>query len=113
MLMGRVADEVYQHNLYGGEWVSFASVVGRRPVPLVSLHSTSKGYYGECGHRGGYLELRNAPSLVGTDLHFGALSPLQVESAAQEIGEPAVPFLRQLAWRELYHHQLFHQRRGS
>jgi aspartate/methionine/tyrosine aminotransferase len=30
-------------------------------VSLFSLHSVSKGFLGECGHRGGYLELRNVP----------------------------------------------------
>jgi aspartate/methionine/tyrosine aminotransferase len=26
-------------------------------IELVSFHSTSKGLYGECGHRGGYMEV--------------------------------------------------------
>ncbi len=66
-----IADEVYQHNLYGAQWVSFARVLGEaEDVPLFSLHSTSKGYYGECGHRGGYLEVRNPPPISGTDLTF-------------------------------------------
>ena len=56
-----IADEVYQDNLYGGEFISFASAIGERDILLFSLHSTSKGFCGECGHRGGYLELRNAP----------------------------------------------------
>ena len=33
-------------------------------VSLFSLHSVSKGFLGECGHRGGYLELRNVPETV-------------------------------------------------
>ncbi len=65
-----IADEVYQHNLYGATFVSFASAVGGREVPLFSLHSTSKGFYGECGQRGGYLEVRNVPRIRGTDLSF-------------------------------------------
>jgi deoxyribodipyrimidine photo-lyase len=51
-----------------------------------------------------------ATSHLSTDLHFGALSPLLVERAALEIGEPSTPFVRQLAWREFYHHLLFHRR---
>ncbi|SVD49934.1 uncharacterized protein METZ01_LOCUS402788, partial [marine metagenome] len=39
----------------------------RPDVPLFSLHSVSKGFYGECGHRGGYLEIRNSPKLNSTD----------------------------------------------
>ena len=48
-------------------------------------------------------------SRLGADLHFGTLSPLQVESTAQELGAGAEAFTRQLAWRELYHHHLYHQ----
>ncbi len=63
-----IADEVYQENVYGAEFVSFARALGEEPVPLFSLHSISKGFYGECGHRGGYLEVRNPPKASGTDL---------------------------------------------
>ena len=35
-----------------------------KSVPLFSFHSVSKGFMGECGHRGGYLELRNIPDDV-------------------------------------------------
>lgn len=65
-----IADEVYQENVYDGRFVSFAKVLGRAPVPLFSLHSVSKGFYGECGHRGGYLEVRNAPNVKGTSANF-------------------------------------------
>jgi len=64
-----IADEVYQANLWqpGARFVSFTSVLeqrGIRDVSVFSLHSTSKGYLGECGHRGGYLECRNVPEPV-------------------------------------------------
>ena len=63
-----IADEVYQDNTYGSKFHSFAQAVWDRPhVPLFSLHSVSKGFYGECGHRGGYLEVRNSPKLVSTE----------------------------------------------
>ena len=67
-----IADEVYQENVYDADagFVSFARVLGRGDVPLFSVHSTSKGFYGECGHRGGYLEIRNAPRIRNTDLSF-------------------------------------------
>jgi aspartate/methionine/tyrosine aminotransferase len=59
-----IADEVYQENIYGEAlgFYSFARVMAdmnESDVSLFSLHSVSKGYMGECGHRGGYLELRN------------------------------------------------------
>ncbi len=51
-------------------------------------------------------------SHLGADLHLGTLSPLQVEAAAEASGADAEPFTRQLAWRELYHHQLHHEGRA-
>ena len=65
-----IADEVYQENVYNAKFVSFARVLGEEDVPLCSLHSVSKGFYGECGHRGGYLEVRNPPKVLGTDMSF-------------------------------------------
>jgi aspartate/methionine/tyrosine aminotransferase len=64
-----LADEVYQDNVWlpGDRFVSFASVLERRgmkDVSLFSFHSVSKGFLGECGHRGGYLECRNVPAPV-------------------------------------------------
>ncbi|ABS26209.1 aminotransferase class I/II-fold pyridoxal phosphate-dependent enzyme [Anaeromyxobacter sp. Fw109-5] len=64
-----LADEVYQANVYlpGDRFVSFASVLERlgfRDVSLFSFHSVSKGFLGECGQRGGYLECRNVPAAV-------------------------------------------------
>ena len=68
-----IADEVYQENLYGGEFISFAKAIGDRNIPLFSLHSISKGYYGECGQRGGYLEVRNPPPIANSTLSFTEL----------------------------------------
>ncbi len=65
-----LADEVYQENIYrpGDEFVSFARVLaesGDTEVCLFSFHSCSKGFHGECGQRGGYLEARNvAPDVM-------------------------------------------------
>ncbi len=64
-----IADEVYQENVYDPalRFHSFAGVMSEmkeRAVSLFSLHSVSKGFLGECGHRGGYLELRNIPDDV-------------------------------------------------
>jgi alanine transaminase len=58
-----IADEVYQENIYYPEdkFYSFAKIANDKgiEIPLFSLHSTSKGFIGECGFRGGYLEIRN------------------------------------------------------
>jgi aspartate/methionine/tyrosine aminotransferase len=83
-----LADEVYQANVWeaGASFVSFASVLERRDlrdVSLFSLHSTSKGYLGECGHRGGYLECRNVPEPV-----LAQLTKLQsISLCANSIGQ--------------------------
>lgn len=64
-----LADEVYQKNTYRAEdrFTSFARVLtelGEKDVSLFSFHSCSKGYLGECGQRGGYMEVRNLPEDV-------------------------------------------------
>lgn len=62
-----IADEVYQANVFVGEFISFKKVLRQLQkefpggkydrVQLASIHSTSKGMIGECGQRGGYMEL--------------------------------------------------------
>ena len=64
-----LADEVYQENIYkpGLKFISFAHLMSKieeREVSLFSFHSTSKGFFGECGQRGGYMEVRNVPEEV-------------------------------------------------
>jgi len=62
-----MADEVYQDNVYaeGCAFHSFKKVLlhlgegYKDQVELVSFHSMSKGYMGECGFRGGYMETYN------------------------------------------------------
>ena len=54
--------KVYQENIYKEQkFVSLKKVVCdmKSPVNLVSFHSCSKGLVGECGLRGGYMELHN------------------------------------------------------
>ena len=60
-----MADEVYQTNIYSGEFVSIRKTLHELGEPyaseveLVSMHSCSKGLLGECGLRGGYFEAHN------------------------------------------------------
>ena len=68
-----LADEVYQENVYraGEKFTSFAKVMAEKletQVSLFSFHSCSKGYLGECGHRGGYMEIRNVPADVAAQI---------------------------------------------
>lgn len=62
-----MADEVYQDNIYQSDhpFISFKKALMDMGAPLcneveiVSFHTISKGYLGECGLRGGYMELCN------------------------------------------------------
>ncbi len=63
-----LADEVYQENIYrpatGSSPSPGFSTPGGDDVSLFSFHSCSKGFLGECGQRGGYMEFRNIPADV-------------------------------------------------
>lgn len=67
-----LADEVYQENIYedDGQFYSCkraayeTGLVAEDAIELVSFHSTSKGIFGECGRRGGYMELQGIDSEV-------------------------------------------------
>ncbi|KAL0760175.1 hypothetical protein Bca101_076325 [Brassica carinata] len=74
-----LGDEVYQQNIYQDErpFISSKKVLMdmgspfSKEVQLVSFHTVSKGYWGECGQRGGYFEMTNFPPRVASI----ALSP--------------------------------------
>ncbi|GBG31915.1 Alanine aminotransferase 1 [Hondaea fermentalgiana] len=72
-----MADEVYQKNIYRDDdtFTSFRSIVQKMGLlseegimqasfQLASFHSTSKGVVGECGLRGGYVEMLGFPRAV-------------------------------------------------
>lgn len=77
-----IADEVYQTNIFEGEFTSFKKCLrglqksernkdGKfDTLELASLHSISKGMVGECGHRGGYYEM------IGFDEEVTILLPI-------------------------------------
>ncbi|CAK9297647.1 unnamed protein product [Gordionus sp. m RMFG-2023] len=68
-----MCDEVYQENIYepGLKWKSFRKVL-KEDMPaevaktqeLASFYSASKGYMGECGLRGGYVQFENVERAV-------------------------------------------------
>jgi deoxyribodipyrimidine photo-lyase len=101
--------------------VQGAAELTREPAPLPDLPTPGEGAASERlerwvaagleGYAAGRDDLDGSgTSRLGPDLHFGTLSPLQVEAAALDSGADATPYVRQLAWRELYQHHLFHQR---
>ncbi|XP_039755312.1 alanine aminotransferase 1-like isoform X1 [Pararge aegeria] len=70
------ADEVYQDNVYaeGSKFYSFKKVMSEMGGPyaaveLASFMSVSKGYMGECGLRGGWMELVNMEPAVQANLY--------------------------------------------
>ena len=71
------ADEVYQENIYNSSrpFISSRRVLNTMPEPirsgaeLVSFHTVSKGTYGECGLRGGYMELHNMDAGVAQEIY--------------------------------------------
>jgi alanine transaminase len=72
-----LADEVYQENVWasGKTFVSFKKVlresgdISSNSVELFSFHSVSKGFVGECGRRGGYVEATNIHADVLAQLY--------------------------------------------
>lgn len=62
-----MADEVYQENIYQDErpFVSMRKTISemgepyRSEIELLFFHTVSKGTVGECGLRGGYVEMKN------------------------------------------------------
>ncbi|TTK32042.1 Alanine aminotransferase 2 [Bagarius yarrelli] len=71
-----MADEVYQENVYAPDcqFHSFKKVLYEmgpeyfNNIELASFHSTSKGYTGECGFRGGFMEIINMDPAVKAQL---------------------------------------------
>jgi len=102
-----MADEVYQDNVYaeGCKFHSFKKVLHdlgpeyRDSVELASFHSISKGYMGECGLRGGYMEVVNLDEQVKEQLRklvSCRLCPPSIGQAAVDVvvnppieGEPS------------------------
>lgn len=70
-----LADEVYQDNIYidGMRFHSFKKVAAELGSPyskmeIASFYSTSKGFMGECGARGGFFEIANLDPAVKVEL---------------------------------------------
>ncbi|XP_051024657.1 alanine aminotransferase 2 isoform X1 [Acomys russatus] len=98
-----LADEVYQDNVYSPDcrFHSFKKVLyqmGREyssNVELASFHSTSKGYMGECGYRGGYMEVINLhPEIKGQLVKLLSVRlcpPVSGQAAMDILVNPPVP----------------------
>ncbi|XP_061991292.1 glutamate--glyoxylate aminotransferase 2 [Rosa rugosa] len=86
-----LGDEVYQQNVYQDErpFISARKVLmGMGPfiskeLQLVSFHTVSKGYWGECGQRGGYFEMTNIPPQAVDEIYKVASVSLSPNVPAQ------------------------------
>ncbi|CAN6196633.1 unnamed protein product [Urochloa humidicola] len=96
-----LADEVYQQNIYQDErpFISARKVLFdmgpplSREVQLVSFHTVSKGFWGECGQRGGYFEMTNLPPKTVDEIY-------KIASIALSPNVPGQIFLRVLVVRD-------------
>ncbi|MBA0556593.1 hypothetical protein Golob_026678, partial [Gossypium lobatum] len=86
-----LGDEVYQQNIYQDErpFISSRKVLMdmgppiSKEVQLVSFHTVSKGYWGECGQRGGYFEMTNIPPKTVDEIYKIASISLSPNVPAQ------------------------------
>lgn len=86
-----MADEVYQQNIYQDErpFISARKVLFdmgpqmSKELQLVSFHTVSKGYWGECGQRGGYYEMTNIPPETVDEIYKVASISLSPNVPAQ------------------------------
>ncbi|XP_028754501.1 glutamate--glyoxylate aminotransferase 2-like [Neltuma alba] len=86
-----LGDEVYQQNIYQDErpFISAKKVLMDMGPPiskelqLVSFHTVSKGYWGECGQRGGYFEMTNIPPETVDEIYKVASISLSPNVPAQ------------------------------
>eukprot|EP00069_Balaena_mysticetus_P019113 bmy_11962T0 len=94
---------VYQDNVYSPDcrFHSFKKVLYEMGpeyssnVELASFHSTSKGYMGECGYRGGYMEVINLhPEIKGQLVKLLSVRlcpPVSGQAAMDIVVNPPVP----------------------
>ncbi|XP_009105727.1 glutamate--glyoxylate aminotransferase 2 isoform X2 [Brassica rapa] len=86
-----LGDEVYQQNIYQDErpFISSKKVLMdmgaplSKEVQLISFHTVSKGYWGECGQRGGYFEMTNIPPRTVEEIYKVASIALSPNVSAQ------------------------------
>lgn len=86
-----LGDEVYQQNIYQDERPFISSkkvLMGMGPpiskeLQLISFHTVSKGYWGECGQRGGYFEMTNIPPQTVDEIYKIASISLSPNVPAQ------------------------------
>ncbi|OLY80999.1 Alanine aminotransferase 2 [Smittium mucronatum] len=89
-----LADEVYQSNVYYPQekpFISFKKVACElnSQVEMFSFHSISKGMIGECGRRGGYLEMYNIDEEVRAIMYKMA----SVSLCANVLGQIAIDIM--------------------
>lgn len=88
-----LSDEVYQENVYREEDEFYScrraaddlGLIENDGIQLCSFHSVSKGVFGECGQRGGYVEMVGIPQDVNDILFKLASSKLCSNASGQSM----------------------------
>jgi alanine transaminase len=111
-----MADEVYQDNVYRPDvkWVSFKKILRDAgssfdDVGLVSMMSISKGFYGECGRRGGYMEIVG----VSEDVHDQIYKMQSISLCANTSGQVCAACIMDPPQPGEDSHELYAQERGA
>jgi len=111
-----MADEVYQENIYqdANPFVSFKKVACEMGdeaagLQLVSFHSVSKGFLGECGMRGGYFELHGFDPAVQAQL----LKLVSIGLCSNTMGQIAVGLMVRPPKAGEASHEVFATERGN
>uniref|UniRef100_A0A668TU04 alanine transaminase n=1 Tax=Oreochromis aureus TaxID=47969 RepID=A0A668TU04_OREAU len=94
-----LAEEVHQGSVYGQdkEFISYKKVLSEmgktyaETMELVSFHSISTAYIGECGLRGGYMEVVNIDPAVKKCLNFTPSAPVLPQLALELSLNPPRP----------------------
>ena len=91
-----LVDEVYQDNIWGSiPFTSFRKVLLsmdepiKSSVELFSFFSVSKGFYGECGKRGGYLQIENIDDFV----HKQLIKMTSINLCSNVVGQEVVELI--------------------
>uniref|UniRef100_A0A669ERG8 alanine transaminase n=1 Tax=Oreochromis niloticus TaxID=8128 RepID=A0A669ERG8_ORENI len=105
-----LAEEVHQGSVYGQdkEFISYKKVLSEmgktyaETMELVSFHSISTAYIGECGLRGGYMEVVNIDPAVKKCLNFTPSAPV-LPQLALELSTPQLTVTFVLFLKEIHH----------
>lgn len=78
-------------------------------VELYSFHSISKGYYGECGIRGGYMELMNVDNAIIEEIY----KLCSMSLCSNTLGQAMIAFILHPPQKGTPSYELFEKEKGD